>query len=552
MRCHFFRCAIPSLSVVWYFAIPSVVAQQTTSESLELRGRVINRVTGEAIGGALVQVFAPGQKVQFTAADGTFDFSDLPPGSYLPSVRKPGFFNDLELQRPAGAQPLASGDSEEIILKLTPEAIIYGEVKDENAAPLEGVAVRAQQWQVQNGEKQLVPVGNAITDDEGNFRLADLRPGRYYLSFHSTNNQGWSNTYQSTSKKHGQEGYATQFYPGVSDLESASVIEIRAGAQVHIPQSLSRQQLFEVAGVVRGGDPESGFHLMLINATGDAGQKSVRINPKTGQFRISGVPEGAYLLRATADQRPLLRRTSSGLLSIADENRPTLTAALMLHVHSDLSGLVVVLGSAISIPVQVRDEVSENRGTNTPHQVWLQMASKEFPLASVAITVPPAPGGRGVPNRFEGLSPGVYAVNGSPNGPWYIASMHCGSVDLLRDELTVPPGGVQPIEITLRDDGAQLTVKVVKNGQPAVAGVVLFSPDHPRRSRFLGSAASVSVGSLAPGRYYVIAVTSAENVEFHNPAAMERYLPHATEVTLGPRGNITASAEVQEREAEEQ
>ena len=106
MRCHFFRCAIPSLSVVWYFAIPSVVAQQTTSESLELRGRVINRVTGEAIGGALVQVFAPGQKVQFTAADGTFDFSDLPPGSYLPSVRKPGFFNDLELQRPAGAQPL--------------------------------------------------------------------------------------------------------------------------------------------------------------------------------------------------------------------------------------------------------------------------------------------------------------------------------------------------------------------------------------------------------------------------------------------------------------
>lgn len=62
----------------------------------------------------------------------------------------------------------------------------------------------------------------------------------------------------------------------------------------------------------------------------------------------------------------------------------------------------------------------------------------------------------------------------------------------------------------------------------------------------------MSVGNLAPGRYYVVATTSAENLEFHNPVAMEPYLAHATEVTLGPRANVTISAEVQEREDEKQ
>jgi hypothetical protein len=62
----------------------------------------------------------------------------------------------------------------------------------------------------------------------------------------------------------------------------------------------------------------------------------------------------------------------------------------------------------------------------------------------------------------------------------------------------------------------------------------------------------MSVGYLAPGRYYVIAASSAGTLEFRNPLAMEPYLAHATEVTLGPRSNVTVSAEVQELEGEKQ
>ena len=143
-------------------------------------------------------------------------------------------------------------------------------------------------------------------------------------------------------------------------------------------------------------------------------------------------------------------------------------------------------------------------------------------------------------------------MSGAPHGPWYIASMRCGSADLLRDDLPLTTGAPPPIEVVLRDDGAQMAVKVVKNGQSVTAGVLLFSPDYPRRSQFLGRTSFVPVGNLAPGRYYVIALRGAENLEFRNPVVMERYLAHATEVILGPRGNVAVSAELQEREGQEQ
>lgn len=553
MRSRFCLVAILGLSLVWHLQIPCVLAQQPSSELVELQGKVVNSVTGEPVAGALVQIYAQEQRAQFTASDGRFVFTDLPPGSYSPVVRKQGFFNDRQLSI-SMQPPIPAAGSEPIILKLTPEAIIYGEVKNENGEPLEGVIVRAQQWQAQNGQRQLLTLREARTDDEGNFRLAELHQGPYYLSFPSTNGEGgWPSSYQLSSKKLEEQGYGAQFYPGVHDVKSATAIEIRPGAQIHIVQALRPERLFEVAGVVHGVDPETPFNLMLTNTSGDFAQKSVSINPKTGQFQIRGVPSGRYMLRVTANRRPALRKTASGLLAPADQERPPLTAALPLQVYDDLPGLVVVLGTGTSIGVQLRDETSGGNEGNEQHRVFLKMTSQEFFGFQSAITIPPSPGEPRESARFEGLAPDTYTVEASPNGPWYISSLRCGSVDLLHDDLTVSAGGaLPPIEVTLRDDGAQLTVKVVKNGQQVQAGVLLFSPDYPRRSQFFGSGSSISVGNLAPGRYYVVATNSAENLESRNPVAMEPYLGHATEVTLGSRANVTISAEVQEREDEKQ
>src|SRR5205823_12545297 len=135
-------------------------------------------------------------------------------------------------------------------------------------------------------------------------------------------------------------------------------------------------------------------------------------------------------------------------------------------------------------------------------------------------------------------------VDAGPTGPWYVSSLRCGSEDLLHDDLTVSPvAALPPIEVTLRDDGAQLTVKVTENAQPAFAGVLLFSADYPKRSRFLGSASSLFTANLAPGTSYVLEMRGAENLEVPNQTAMARYHAPGAGPALRPRGNGPGVAE---------
>src|SRR5215472_18620909 len=112
MRSRCFLCAILASSLACHFAFSFPAAQQITSETLALRGRVINSATGEPVGLALVQISAPRQKAQFTGADGTFVFTDLPPGNYWPVARKPGFFDDAEPEGPAPTPILSAGQHE--------------------------------------------------------------------------------------------------------------------------------------------------------------------------------------------------------------------------------------------------------------------------------------------------------------------------------------------------------------------------------------------------------------------------------------------------------
>jgi len=543
------RRSIPAFTISltllpWLLCVAPALAQQTEADNFEVSGIVINAATGEPVSRALVQMQAATGKAQFAGADGTFVFKRLARGRYNLTASKPGFFSEQQLGRwNAWRNSFQDVPSEKgVVLKLTPEGIINGEVKNESGEPIEGVTVRAQRWQTENGRKSLQNARDAATDDEGNFRLAELTPGSYHVSFVPANRGGWVTYDKLNRKKQTDQGYGAQFYPGVADVESATAIELRAGATVHITQALSRQRLFEVAGVVRGATPVGGFSLTLMNASGDMVQRTVRIDPKSGQFQIPGVPAGTYMLSASG-QAP-------------NENGPQelqvqLTATQLIHLKSDLAGVVLILGRGISMGVQVYGGTPPVGTANVP-QVMVQLISKEFLQNSPGTMVPPQNGEQRPGARIEDIAPGTYTVEVSPNQPAYIASLRCGSVDLLRDDLTIAPGGVlSPIEVTLGNDGAQLSVKVMEKGQPAAATVVIYSEEYPRRSVLTqtNETGTFWQGDLAPGKYQVIAVKDAFDLEFRNPVAMEKYLEHASAVTLQSGGGETSvRVEVQERQ----
>lgn len=506
-----------------------VACQQNDPKSYELRGKVVNAATGEPVAGALLRLYGGGEMPQFSGSDGGFKFADVPRGQYTISARKPGFFSAQELNSFNAMQDLTTVPGEDTVVKLYPEGIIYGQVKGENDEPLEGISVKAERWRIEGGSKRLEAEGQGVTDDEGNYRIAELRPGSYLLRFEPAG-RGFMNFGKISRRKEAEQGYGSQFYPGVPDRGSADAVKIEPGTQAHISQTMSRQRVYEVSGIV------------LTDEEGDVVRREMTFDRRTGAFQIPGVPAGIYVLTAMSWMR------SGG----SNEATTAGQAGLPIRVNANVTGLVLTLGSGASVKVTVHDEMRSGGTTDNVHRASVQLTLKEFNRGSQGVIVPPM---AGQPDVISGLLPGTYRVDASAMQPGYVAELRCGSVDLLRDDLVIPPGEAPPpIEVTLRDDAAQLEVGLSGKEAQGYGSVVIYSDEEPRRSVLMRTTAGHTVigGNLAPGRYYVIAVSGAEDLEIQNPAAMEKYLDKAAVVTLGPNDKSSVRAEIQEQKAPEQ
>jgi hypothetical protein len=209
----------------------------------------------------------------------------------------------------------------------------------------------------------------------------------------------------------------------------------------------------------------------------------------------------------------------------------------------------LTLGRSVFATVQVQSPLPADQ----PSQVLVRLLSTEFPQLSLQTWAPPTKDEKRSVARIEDIPPGTYEVQAMPNAPAYVASLRCGSLDLPREELTVLPGAaLPPIEVTLRTDGAQLSVKVTDHDQPAAAGLLVYSQEFPRRSFLMqtNEAGLASQTNIPPGRYQVAALEEehVRDLEFRNPAAVQKYLEHATEVTLQPGDKTSVSVELQKTE----
>ena len=417
-----------------------------------------------------------------------------------------------------------------MVVKLTPESVISGKVEAPDGEPIEDIPIRVFSSRIIDGRKRWEPRANSTTNEDGEFRVANLPPGVYYVEAGPGAN---FRVRRARRLPVGEEGYTTAFYPGAADPTAAAPIVLSPGQQQEVRFSLKPQPVFKLSGSVKGVPPGSAVDLAFVDKMGEQLTLPTQFDLQTGTFSTR-IPAGDYTLRArTQDARQL-------------------AADLPLSITGDLTGVQVVVGPGMSIPVTVRRESaspdSENAQLRLNGQpIAVHLFSSESPLSSLDFWSAPDPQA-GHALAVRNPEPGKYFVDVVPSGSWYVQSMTCGSTDLLRDELVVPAGGPLPaIEIVLRDDGATLTGAVQSDGNPE-KGTAVLVPDRGSASQArvaaAGEAGEFRFDHLAPGDYRVLAFDRVGDLEYRDPEILNAYLSRGTQVTVPANGQANATVEL--------
>jgi Carboxypeptidase regulatory-like domain len=500
-----------------YTATPETANSTADRNLYNLSGTVINSVTGEPVRRAAVQIFGRDANIALTDTGGHFSLEGIAEGNVYLTAVKPGFYQD-EASHTTPVQ--VAKDAPEIVLKLTPWGVIRGRVTTRDERPLEGMQVRL--IAKQNVEGRLVwtdQPNQAVTDDEGEFRITGLQAGTYYVAVDQSpratlTQKGVPNTREQIFTK--------QFYPGVSEMSAATPIEVIPGDEAEASFALSAEPIYRVSGSLTGA-ASAVSNLVFERKAGDQADFTQTVSVQSGKFEAE-VPAGSYSVNGqTPDGKELVSPGAS------------------VMIRADEPQLVLPLSPAAIIPVQIEREQGGN-GSETRLPVSGGMQGMTMQLEPIS------PFRRGFlrarAEGFANVAPGTYRLQITTSGGWWVKSAQSAGVDLLSDELTVVEGEQPaPIELTMRDGAGIVSGTVTPMGDPGRVIVLLAQAQGSNNvvRTTIAMQGNFTIPGVPPGEYLILALNDGDQLEYANPDVLSPYLSDAGQVTVRARGNVTVN-----------
>lgn len=382
------RRLLPFIAVA--LAIAPMRATQTTAPRTSIHGRTINALTREPVRGAIVHANldrgatsnAPPEIEFLTDVNGRFVLNDLAAGTYGLVASKTGYVDAVGQQI-----RLAGGESKrDVVIALTPEALISGRVLDQSGEPIGRISVQAAS--VADGHRT-----SATTDQDGRYSIGGLAAGAYIVGVRRQTLVVEEMYFPSAAKPED----ATPIAVKVAEERAGVDFTARVGFPVPGPPvRLAPGMTGTVAGVVRDSDGRGLRQVIVALASFDvASTGNVRGSIRTsvtdadGRFRFEYVQAGRF--RLIAGRSNTFVQTGEALNGTRIDVAPDQS---ILDVSVTLAKLLTVSGT-------VRDQ----HGDPIAATVALSTTSGAGPaIASVAMA---DSHGR---YSLSGLQPGDYLV----------------------------------------------------------------------------------------------------------------------------------------------
>jgi hypothetical protein len=540
----------------------STVAGQDAASKGHVDGVVVNQATGEPLRKATVtlQGSAPGQTQEprsyaaVSDPEGRFAVDQIDPGRYTLTADRPGFLNATYHADGAAAITIATGQSVTgIRFALTPQGVIAGRVTDEDGDAITEVQIQVHRWSSVTGVRRLNAMGiGPMVDDQGNFRLANLNPGKYVLSATNERKQRIFNSRSSAPV------YVTTYYPSAIEASEAASITVAAGAEVRgIEIRLRKERVFQVSGKLvdaRTGEPVN-IPLGWLHSGSEAARDYAVA--RNGVFNFADRLPGGYLI-------------VPGPNTITNEQNYSAKGHSLRYpvtiTDHDIRDLVVPVGPGVALAGTIFDE------TGVP--VSQMFAPRQAPSANSASAIARHPNVRlqALDNVFGYQPPAIQSkddgsfevrdlamdryhitVDGYPSGS-YVKSIRLGSQEVKNGIVDLTAGG-GALQIVVSSKAADISGTVHNDKGDPVADVTLTvfpasvdSNSAMNLSRADQNGHFKAVG-LTPGEYRIIAWEEMDFNQINDPDFRALFDDFATTVKVGENSHEIADVKMVTREA---
>jgi hypothetical protein len=533
-----------SLFVLFILSISLSLRALPSEPEVLVEGTVTNKLTGAPVKGAHVIYtrIASGSDPAASPISRDTDIQghfhlELGPGSYRLWVEREGFarqsYGSGVPEGTGSVLTVAPGQElHDIAFRITPLGALSGRVLDQDGDPLQGVGIQVLRVSYASGMRQLIPVAGASSNDRGEYRCYDLPAGRYFVLATPKGSPLSHPMEAGALVPEVQDAYVPLYYPGVVELESASVVPVPEGGDIQqIDFRLQSIRATTLRGRVSSPVKFDSNQIQVILAHNDHGfasyidRATAVVDPATGKFEIRRVAPGSYFLVASQ----LIKGEVFSARVPIEITVGVPPEELPIHV----------------VPaVEAHGTVLMDDGSAVPANLVVRLLPAEGLLPGPA---PAAAVNSDGSIRLSGVLPGTWilSVEHLPEGIW-IKNISFGDIRSTGGQLNLPPGARGPLRVVLAANGGQLTGIVGEEGQPQQATVVLVPMEtelrpSPHAYRFTGtdSRGAFIFKGVRPGAYRLFAFESIAPFAWMDPGILNAVEELGQELVVNENERLT-------------